>query len=664
MKTKVLSRVLEYLLAVVVFLLPLAFLPFFTDSYDFGKMIFLLGASFIIFVIWLVDIFINKKVVYKKGVYFLPLFLLLAAFVVSTLVNSTNKMQSLVFPTSAGALLIAFVFYLLLDNLGKRRLTLISLLASGAVLSILRLILFVGNFTPGKDIPLLNLTLDKIWSPTGNLLAGVIFLLLLIPIGYSLIYEEIKQKKMLPAIALFMVNTLNLAGLGLSFYLLSTLAKPTLLPQGTAWAIALETLKNVRFALFGLAPGQFINGFTAFRSLSFNNTDLWNLRFGTSSNWYFQLLTETGFVGLIIYLLLAWKIIKDGIKVFRAPRVSYVGLAVYLALIILLVAQLFLPLNFFLLSLMFLLLALAKDEEQATTDLSAVGNLAFLLLVFPLAFWGTVLFFAGRFSLANHYFLNSLKAIIANDGVKAYNLQIKAIQTDSSSATYRTAYSQTNFALANSLAANPPAGGLTDADRSTITQLIQQSIQEAKAAVAIDPNNASGWENLAGLYQNLLNFAEGAGDWAVSAYQQAIALDPLNPRLRINLGGLYYSQKNWNQAANLFSQAASLKPDLANAHYNLANALREMGALADSAKEYETTQTLVKIDSADYQKVTSELEEVKKRLPTPTPMPASVKKALTPETLSTPPTPAAGIEPPLKLPEEAPVPTVSAAPAP
>lgn len=651
MKTKIFSRITELLLAAIVFLLPLIFLPFFTDGYDFGKMIFLLGASFIVFVIWLVDIFINKKVVYKKSSYFLPLFLLLIAFIISTLVNSTSRMQSLIFPTGAGALLVVFVFYLLLNNLGKRRLTLIALLASGAVLSLLRLILFVGNFTPGKDIPLLNLTLTKVWSPTGNLLAGVVFLLLLIPIGYSLVYEEIKQKKMLPAIALFVANTLNLIGLGLSFYLVSTLAKPVLLPQETAWAIALETLKTVRFALFGLAPGQFINAFTAFRSISFNNTNLWNLRFGSSSNWYFQLLTETGFVGLIVYLFLAWKIIKDGIKVFRAPRVSYIGLAVYLALIILLISQFFLPLNFFLLSVMFLLLALAKDEEQATTDLSAVGNLAFLLLVFPLAFWGTILYFGGRFSLANNYFLNSLKAIVANDGVQAYNLQIKAIQTDSSSATYRTAYSQTNFALANNLATKTD---LTDTDRSTITQLIQQSIQEAKAAVSVDPNSASSWENLAGLYQNLLNFAEGAGDWSISAYQQAIALDPLNPQLRINLGGLYYSQKNWNQAANLFSQAANLKPDLANAHYNLANSLRELGALAEAAKEYETTQTLIKMDSADYQKVSSELEEVKKRLPTPTPMPAAAKKALAPETLSTPPTPAAGIKPPLSLPNEGP----------
>ncbi|PIS14463.1 hypothetical protein COT64_02510, partial [Candidatus Shapirobacteria bacterium CG09_land_8_20_14_0_10_39_12] len=115
-------------------------------------------------------------------------------------------------------------------------------------------------------------------------------------------------------------------------------------------------------------------------------------------------------------------------------------------------------------------------------------------------------------------------------------------------------------------------------------------------------------------------------------------------------GGVYYSLKNFNQAATYFLQATNLKPDHANAHYNLANALRELGAFADAKTEYETTQTLVKADSADYQKVTAELEEVKRRLPATTPAPVDTSTS----ELSTPQPPSEGIEPPLELPNEGP----------
>jgi len=647
MRSKLLSKVAEVVLAATVFLLPIIFLPSFSDIYDFGKQLFLLLALFLIFLIWTVQTFVEKKLIYKKARYFLPILFLLITFLASTIISSSNKTISFTAVTGTGAIFLAFLSYLILGNLGKRKLILYALLGGSACLSLLRLILYLGSFAFPLNFPSWNLAIGKAWSPTGSLLAQAIFALVAIPIGFSLMFENLKQQKTSPALVAFLTNTLNMVGLGLCIYLLGTVAKPILLPQITAWAIALEGLKNSRFAIFGLGPGQFVNAFTSFKPLSFNNGDLWNLRFATSSNWYFQLLTEVGILGLVAYITLAWKILKDAVKVFRQPRISYIGLSIYLGLTILLIAQFFVPLNFFLLVLMFILLAVARDEETQAADFSAVGNFAFLALIFPLIFWGAVFFFTGKLALADSYFLGSLKAASQNDGVKTYNLQIKAIQTDPSSPTYRVAYSQTNLALANALAAKQD---LADQDRSTITQLIQQAIREAKAAVTVDTRSASSWENLATLYRSLINFAEGADQWTVASYQQAINLDPLNPRLRIDFGGLYYSQKNWVQAANLFSQATNLKPNLANAHYNLANALREAGDLQNALAEYEATQTLVEADSNDYQKVTQELEEVKKRIPTPTPLPKSAET----ETLSTPPPPAEGIEPPLELPNEGP----------
>ncbi|MGI5825812.1 MAG: hypothetical protein ACOX50_00160 [Patescibacteria group bacterium] len=653
---KVFFRAAQSVLVASIFLLPIVFVPAFAESYDFGKQIVLLVGAFLAFVFWIAQSILDKKLVYKKSRYLTPSFLVLLTFVASTFVNSSNKTQSFATATGVGAILLCITLYSLLDNLVKKKVVLWALLGSSLVLALVRIVLFLGNFNFPVNISALNLVLTRVWSPTGSLIAQAIFAFVMIPVGFSLMYEYVKQQKLPLAAGVFLINTLSLVGLGLSFYLLTSEAKPILLPQGTAWAIALEGLKNSRFAVFGLGPGQFINAFTSFKSLGFNASDYWNLRFGSSSNWLFQLLTEVGIVGLLAYLLLTWRIFKDGIKVFRAPRLSYSGLAIYLSLVILLVAQLFIPLNFFLLALMFVFLGISRDEEQVSLDFAPLGKLALLALVPPVVLWAVMLFFAGKWSLASNYFLTSIKAANANDGVRTYNMQIKAIATDPSVPGYRVAYSQTNLALANSLAAKQD---LTDQDRNTITQLVQQAIREAKAAVAVDPRNASAWENLASLYRNLINFAEGAEEWSVASYQQAINLDPLNPRLRVDLGGLYYSQQNWAQAANLFAQAVNLKSDWANAHYNLASALKEGGDLQNAKREYEVTQTLVTAESTDYQKVTTELEELKKRLPTPTPTPANSKAAVptptpTPETLQTPQPPAEGINPPIELPNGGP----------
>lgn len=663
MKTKILSKIYEIAALIFVFLAPIVFLPFFTDPYDFGRQVFVLVAAFIVFVLGAAKALMEKKISFRKNSYLLPLFLLFVVFTASALINTPNKLVSLASVLGpASFLLMLFTFFIVSNREGEvsRQRLVYALLGSAALLATVSLILFLGKFTFPLNFPSLNLSITKAWSPTGSLLSQVVFFGALVPLGFALVYEKVQKKNLLAATLTFLANVLILVGLGIGLYMLTNDAKPILLPQQTAWAIAAESIKNVRFALLGIGPGQFVNAFTAFKPLSFNATDMWNLRFGVSSNWYFQLLTEVGFLGLILYLILAVKILRNGFLALREPKISPLNLALYISLLLMLAVQFFIPINFSLLLVLAILLALAETGDKSSSfDLAGLGNMAGLLAIVPIIVFGVLFYFGGKIALANYYYLESIKAANQNDGIKTYNLQIKAIQTDPSVANYRVAYSQTNFALANSLAAKED---LTDNDKSTISQLIQQSLREAKAAVALDPSNTYVWENLSSLYYSLINFAEGADEWAISAYQQTINTDPLNPRLRVELGGLYYSQKNYNQAASLFLQAINLKSDMANAHYNLANSLRELGAFEDAKKEYEVTQTLVQADSADYQKVTSELEEVKKRLPAPTPTPAGGPTGTQTETLSTPEVPAQGIEPPLELPNEGPPITVTPSP--
>jgi tetratricopeptide (TPR) repeat protein len=194
-----------------------------------------------------------------------------------------------------------------------------------------------------------------------------------------------------------------------------------------------------------------------------------------------------------------------------------------------------------------------------------------------------------------------------NKGTDTYNQQVKAIALNPWSDSYRVTFAQTNLALADSLAGQT---NLTDQQRQAVVQLVQQSIREARNAVSLQPQRAANWENLSLIYRNLINFAQGSDQWAVVTQNQAIALDPVNPRLRLDLGGIYYALGNYQAAAQVFSQAVNLKPDYANAHYNLAQSLKQLKVDDQALAQLQLTASLVcsqDSQTADCQRVNAEI---------------------------------------------------------
>ncbi len=158
---------------------------------------------------------------------------------------------------------------------------------------------------------------------------------------------------------------------------------------------------------------------------------------------------------------------------------------------------------------------------------------------------------------------------------------------------------------------------LSEQDRQNISQAIQAAIAEGKAAISLNPQKAQNWENLAQIYRNIINTAQGADVWTISSYQRAIVADPQNPVYRLNLGGVYYSLGNFEEASKIFEQAVILKPDWPNAYYNLAWANFQKQKYQEAVSAMENVIRLLdpKKDKNDYEKAKKELEEFKKKLP-------------------------------------------------
>jgi len=581
-----------------------------------------------------------KRVSFSKTPFDLPLALLALSFLASSFFASPNRFLSLTSPLSTGTLLALTVLFFVFTNNFKREyfsILIDAVLLSASLLALLAIYQFVGVAEVLTDIAWLQ---AKNFTPAGGLLILCLFLAFVLPLGLSKVIrpKEAPFKGLVHGLACFLI----ISGLGVVFYQLVSTSKPIILPYKTGWAIAIETLKVS--PLFGVGPENFLAAFTRFKIIDFNFTPYWNLKFGVSSNWLFQIITTTGVLGLLAFILLLWQVRKAFSFVFTKEELLLKS--VFVSLILCFLMLLFLPVNLPVLYFTFLFLGLAslflpRKKYEEESKILPVIFLGLSLPVIAISFY-----YLGKVFLADVYFKNSLDALARNDGLKTYNLQIKTITTNPNNDNYRVAYSQTNFALANSIAST---GELSDQDRERVSVLIQQAIREAKAAVALNRQNVVNWENLAQLYQALVNFTQGAENWAISSYQTAISLDPFNPSLRINLGGIYYSLQRWDEAIRQFEIATSLKPDFANAHYNLAVALREKGDYVKASSEMETVLSLVEPGTGDFEKASSELEELRKKLgeekeKEETKPPESLKE---PEAL-----PTTKVEPPIELPEE------------
>lgn len=525
---------------------------------------------------------------------------------------TTNRIMNLV----GDPLLYAgsFLLFLLITNL----------ITKGKRLSIL-LTVITGAASLLAIWSLVNIKIPVNFTPPWSQLTQLLFLVATVPLAFG---NYFKRKNALTGVILAII----VFGVGATFYTVYK-SPPALLPVETGWKIAAGTMgRSLLTAVFGIGPANYLDAFSLYKPGEFNSTSIWNLRFPNGANYYFYLLSTVGIAGFGLFAALIYKLVTLVKKEFEKSLLVSLGLIV--------VMFLFLPAPAILIALFFVLLGIFVCENPEITKKQEITiNPLPVLIVAGLIFASGI--FLGKIVLADYYFTQSLKAAAANDGTKTYNLQIQAINLNPDNDAYHVSYSQTNLALADSLAGQQ---NLTDQQKNTVIQLVQQAIREGRSATALNPNRASNWENLSLIYRSLINFAQGADQWTLTSINQAIALDPTNPRLRLDLGSLYFAGKDYAAAGQMFSQAVNLKPDYANAHYNLAQALKNMGSDDQAKQELQTTASLVcglgqTADCDNVNKEIADLNIVPVASPSAalTPATASAKKTNLPKVKTSPP---------------------------
>jgi tetratricopeptide (TPR) repeat protein len=457
------------------------------------------------------------------------------------------------------------------------------------------------------------------------------------------------------------------AGVLVTVAQLLTTQKPIILPFETGFqvafaAISQDTGRVAQGFLFGSGFGNFLVAFTKFKQASFNaNQTLWYLPFNTSSSFVLELLATTGIIGLLSFLLVLFRAIIQPAKKKNNP--------IYITLIILAVAACILPFSFQTIMLFFLALSLFAATqaikhpngffdieprfvalkkgfitlEQTNTQTDERHEysqvMPYTLAILFLIFVATVGLYSTRYVLSNLSFQQALVAATNSNGTVTYKQEVASINMFPYQSTYYRVFSQTNIALANSIATSQPKGASPSAQvQSTVYTLLQQGITTAKNATQIAPQDVANWQNLSSVYRALLGIGQGADTFAVAAAQQAALLDPTNPQEFINLGGLYYQLGQYDNAIRAFQQAVSLKQDFPNAYYNLGHAYLQKQDNQDALQAFQVVAQLTVNDKTNHDKIMAEIQAIQGQsgssqtptttAPTPSQSPAAVQQPL------------------------------------
>jgi tetratricopeptide (TPR) repeat protein len=607
---KILKLVENFILYAILFLIPLMVLPIFPSAYITPKLMILTWGLGIILILKSIRIIAKGNLSFSTSTFDLPVLLLGLAFVLSMFTHTKTLLDSVLFPGTATLILGSIVLYFAINQLGDaKKNAKFPIIISGVIVSFISLLTISGTLSKLAFLP--DFVKSANFSPLEGTLPTMIFLVVLLLLT---IPSAVKEKDMGQKVLFGISSALLVFGAIISVYFsIPTANKVSQYPNlVTSWVVAADSIKENPF--FGAGPGNYLISFNRFRPLAFNQGDNWNLRYNSSGSFYLTLLTEAGFIGLAALILIVIRyayLVKD--RKFTPEK---------MALGAMLVLLLVLPASTGVIVLLFALLAMASKSRENGLDLvseshsKAVSRIPIFLVTIPVFLFVPVFFFfSGKLLTGEYVYRRALAAIVTNDGRGAYELLQKAIILSPYIDRYRNTYAQVNLALANSIASQE---NLTDDQKNTVSQLIQQAIAQGKVAVTLSPLKAGNWEVLSSIYKNVIPLAKGADQFALQTMAQAIALDPINSNYRINLGGIYYQLKNYDAAIDTFKLAVATKPNLANARYNLAIAYREKGDIERAIIEMNNVLSLIDKDSKDYELAQKELENLESKRPAKT----------------------------------------------
>ncbi len=613
-----LVTIIGAVVAVILLLLP------FTDSFiAHTKLYLLLAAGLLVTVLYLVRAIKRNSLDFVLSPFTTPLMVFGAAALISSLFTNSYPVENLLGMGGAYVAMVLIAIFgtsLLPRDSARPFLTTLGLV--GVVLFALSLLQFVG-LGPAQWF-------NAMWNfeiPSGlifNLAGSTLIALQVSVVGLVGIAGYYYIHRRLPSLMMAAVPILLIAVAVFGWSILPGKDTSVVLPSYAAsWSVALDALRSPRSAIIGVGPESYVNVYAQFKPLWVNTQEHWNINFNQAANVPLTLIATMGLFGLAAWVVFALAALKM-IKVVSRENLPLAWMVVAMLLL-----HLLLPTNLVMLTILGITLAVlgaaerhrlpavkmqtlsARITNQQQADATtAHSNTVSPFNIIAIAFLlGALLlsYFVGQSYAAQVYMNESNKAAMKNDAVKTYELQQQAIVLNPYLDSFRRRYAMTNMLIAIAISNRADA---TEQDQQQISELLQQSIREARAATMLDPGDSQNWLTLAQIYEQMIGVTDEAVQWAIQSYVSAIETNPTDPSLRIALGGIFLGQEEYEQAANIFNGAIEVKPDFPNSYYNFAIAMENLERYEAAKSAYQQVLVLLDPDTEDYTQVTERLEAV------------------------------------------------------
>ncbi len=555
------------------------------------------------------------------------LMLLFVSSLLTTLITTPNKIQALLnVYTGPLAFLTLLLLYFFISRSIKthHQAYPLELIYNVAIIVGIATIFFFFDPFVGVDVPAtFSFLKNPLFTPLGSQVDLAIFL------GFFFVYGVVAMNRtfvknqtrdmglaLFHAIKLFFILIALIVTLYTVFLGRGSEAQILLPPLRESWAATFVPMQSPLHAVFGVGVDNYSYAFSQSKTMSYNLTPAWEVTaFHVSRSAALHILTELGIFGFMAFVFALWHL-------FAISRENDI-LVFYVVF-----ALLLFPPSFPLFFLFFVLLgAVAKQrlEGSHTSKSDTVKTLNIdlrhqLPLYVGLSFGGFLLviltgYFLGRMYLSEVHFERSLNAIASNNINKAYESQRSALILNPFNEQLNVMFSRINLEYARELIKKRQNDNttLSEKDQTLVARTTYQAIEAAQEAVALNKYKAQNHANLAYIYSKLIGNVENAEQFTVQYYQKAMEVDPRNPNYLLNLGGVFFAKNNYDGAVELFGQASILKPDWANARYNLAWAYFMRGDYALAIRTMEQTLDLLdpETNSQDFEQALAQLEEFK-----------------------------------------------------
>jgi len=547
--------------------------------------------------------------------------MLTIAALLSLLTASTNKIEALVHPLGVITYACLFFISLLLPFMLTKEQKNHMQWAIIGITGLVGLTTIYQQFAITSMLfPQATYLKSNLWNPTGTPISALYLFSLVLPLVIQKIrFSFLHHKEKLAAAGIVSAVFITI-GFGITLWRFIPLIPTVLMPIPVGWTTLLEAFKSGKTALVGIGAENFLSAYATGRPVNINQTPLWNTGFSTSATLMLHTATTLGLAGLtaLVVFLITW--------LSRLPKTIELKLIWIMAALCIVFLPPSIPL-LLLMTLFYVTEEQIKEREQPIHKGAAIGIIVCLLIIITALSVQLFHFVKGEL----FYAAASRAVETENNLTKSYTNHILAIKQNQYMTRYHVSLSQLALVMGGSILATAPKNEITgevtllDEDKSLVTSLFSLAVSEAKLATTLAPSNYVVWTNLATVYQSLIGVAGDAQTWTIAAYQKAISLNPISPNLRIDFGGIYMNAKDYDQAISQFMAGVTLKPNYANAYYNLANAYNMKGETTLALDALQKTQGLLPVNGTEYTKVAEEIKALQTNTLTPTPTPVTPK---------------------------------------